>query len=872
MKRNNWLTSLILIVLVTTLCFSGCKFFSSTKLNPPVLTLNETDKIISWDADYNASKYVIYMNEEELSEIEASSDKTQYSYNYAEAIGEFGEFRFQVKSIGSGKYTDSELSEAVVVKAGTADSYLNKNITSTKYYYDLRYAPKNVRMNGNILSWDVPQITTNLTGYLVSIYTNDTGIDSYTTSSNQLSITEQMVVGNDILVIKVCAIVGGVNYETKNLFYYNPLDDNKYGVYTDTIYTFDGEVYDYYIENWTELQNLYYYAFIHRIEDLTFMVDNAFYDEYKDSYFDTSSLNNYKANDYIAGYAYYETYGFNSMPSLSMVSGLGTTNEKCFRLTCDFICTEPSYSDYGKSAPTYTQDNRYEPYYNTVDYARRSAEFNNFISDNWFLSTEVDTSEELFWAVSNHVTPIINNTESRAYLIYEKAKNILREIISDEMSDYEKALSIFDYIMTSTTYDYNSYNMSKSVNPMELMCYYLEAVFLNENKVSVCDGYSKTFALLCNMEGINCIRVVGTAGVTEKGGHAWNKVEINGNWYVVDITWTELTGNSEGLTAYRKKLALDAFGIPEYYYWEAYTTIDEEESCHAYFLISDEDIKDTHDEFDNRFIYGLLDAPISYNYYEQTYLTVGGHDYSRVIESENDLTVILDDCLKKGSKGVEVVISEELFNQAKYEGDVVEILKASRYSFCAMQFYIYQVLASEPAFNPQGITIGTETLYYIRNYLPAAFEYNSKGDVGILMIISPNVSLTTTERFNDYINFVIQNDIEIQENVTITKEKIYEWIKSITDVTTLNGYRSGMSSQEQEALITSYIDSLTDAERLNKAEEYFNAVFANNSANISVNITRTSADYTEESNTQEENGDWVTKELTMGEFTLEFNY
>ena len=75
----------------------------------------------------------------------------------------------------------------------------------------------------------------NLKGYLVSIYTNTLGIKHYNTTANQLEITEAMKSGNDILVIKVSSVInlgsviGDVNYESRNLYYYNPLN---YGTYT----------------------------------------------------------------------------------------------------------------------------------------------------------------------------------------------------------------------------------------------------------------------------------------------------------------------------------------------------------------------------------------------------------------------------------------------------------------------------------------------------------------------------------------------------------------------------------------------------------------------------------------------------------------
>ena len=73
-------------------------------------------------------------------------------------------------------------------------------------------------------------------------------------------------------------------------------------------------------------------------------------------------------------------------------------------------------------------------------------------SDKQFLETSVYSSEELYWAVENKVTPIPVK-DSPAEDIYNLAKDTLRNIISDDMTDYEKALCIFDWICTNTVYD-----------------------------------------------------------------------------------------------------------------------------------------------------------------------------------------------------------------------------------------------------------------------------------------------------------------------------------------------------------------------------------------------------------------------------------
>ena len=62
------------------------------------------------------------------------------------------------------------------------------------------------------------------------------------------------------------------------------------------------------------------------------------------------------------------------------------------------------------------------------------------------------------------------------------------------------------------------------------------------NKYGVCESYSEAFQTLCLYAGIKCTGVVGTAG----GGHKWNAVELDGEWYMCDITFDDPIGGREG--------------------------------------------------------------------------------------------------------------------------------------------------------------------------------------------------------------------------------------------------------------------------------------------------------------------------------------
>ena len=148
-------------------------------------------------------------------------------------------------------------------------------------------------------------------------------------------------------------------------------------------------------------------------------------------------------------------------------------------------------------------------------------------------TTEVYNSEELWWAIEKGYKPSFPIENSSAERIYNKARAILREIITNDMSEFEKALAIYEYLVRAVDYDYDSYYDSTTVVPQENVCYYLEGVF--DYGRAVCDGKSKAFVLLCGIEGIDAVRDFGY-GITSGTGHAWNYVKIDGVWYSVDST------------------------------------------------------------------------------------------------------------------------------------------------------------------------------------------------------------------------------------------------------------------------------------------------------------------------------------------------
>lgn len=99
------------------------------------------------------------------------------------------------------------------------------------------------------------------------------------------------------------------------------------------------------------------------------------------------------------------------------------------------------------------------------------------------------------------------------------AKEIISQLTPD-MDDYEKLKFFHDYLVLNCETDRN-YAFADTI--------YGALV----EKKALCEGYSKAFAYLCNLAGIENAIVTGETYVA----HMWNIVKLGGNWYHVDVTW-----------------------------------------------------------------------------------------------------------------------------------------------------------------------------------------------------------------------------------------------------------------------------------------------------------------------------------------------
>lgn len=400
---------------------------------------------------------------------------------------------------------------------------------------------------------------------------------------------------------KVTAEINKIT-KTKTIVYLSEHDEAWY--YASHFHDYGGYAQNRYITSKEELKNLILFVLENKIAEIKFYAGYSTPETVKKDVSDVRDC--VEESGIIPGYSL-ETSG----------------NEFTikFRFFADDAGLVPTVNSPEYDAPdgfTDAVQNTYsKPHYDNVKKTR------NFYIDGVKETMSVSTSNMLYKAVAWGYKPVFMGLQAENLKqIYDNAKDALSYIVSDEMSEYEKVHAIYDYIIYNVRYDHDCANAEDayvsgnlSLNEkMKYYGYYLEGIFLDKfykkDMHAVCDGKSKAFVLMCGIEGITAVRISGEASSDGKnfGGHAWNKVllDLNGTgdkeWYFVDTTWGDVGDDSKEFLS------------------------------HAYFLLSDDEVKNTHVEKTG---HGYPKAEGKFDYYAHETYTSNGTEYNYVITNKN---------------------------------------------------------------------------------------------------------------------------------------------------------------------------------------------------------------------------------------------
>lgn len=400
---------------------------------------------------------------------------------------------------------------------------------------------------------------------------------------------------------KVTAEINKIT-KTKTIVYLSEHDEAK--DYASHFHDYGGYAQNRYITSKEELKNLILFVLENKITPITFYAGYATPETVKNDVSDVRDC--VEESGIIPGY------------SLETSGNVFTIKFRFFADEAGVIETvnSPEY-DAPDGFSDAVQNTYSKPHYDNVKKTR------NFYIDGVKETMSVSTSNMLYKAVAWGYKPVFMGAQAdNLQQIYDNAKDALSYIVSDEMSEYEKVHAIYDYIIYNVRYDHDCANAEDayvsgnlSLNEkMKYYGYYLEGIFLNKfyNKDmhAVCDGKSKAFVLMCGIEGITAVRISGEASSDGKnfGGHAWNKVllDLNGTgdkeWYFVDTTWGDVGDDSKEFLS------------------------------HAYFLLSDDEVKNSHVEKQG---HGYPKAEGKFDYYAHETYTSSGTEYNYVITNRN---------------------------------------------------------------------------------------------------------------------------------------------------------------------------------------------------------------------------------------------
>lgn len=190
------------------------------------------------------------------------------------------------------------------------------------------------------------------------------------------------------------------------------------------------------------------------------------------------------------------------------------------------------------------------------------------------------------------------STTKKMQKIQEKVDSIIADA-NTYTNVYDKITYVHDYLIQNIEYDHDRLKETEKAtySPKNDYIYTVYGALV-EGKC-VCAGYAKAFQLIMTNMGIPCGYITGKAG-EPLDGHSWNIVELDGEYYYVDVTW-------------------DDMDMKEY----------PKETSHKYFFITTKQLTTTHTI--DKSVFNIPKCTSKkYNYYKQKGYLLDVYDFKSI--------------------------------------------------------------------------------------------------------------------------------------------------------------------------------------------------------------------------------------------------
>lgn len=129
-----------------------------------------------------------------------------------------------------------------------------------------------------------------------------------------------------------------------------------------------------------------------------------------------------------------------------------------------------------------------------------------------------------------------SHLDEKDTFVLEKMTQVIDEIITDDMSDYDKEKAVYDWQHRWVSYG------DEGLNPIASSADNYTPYGVLRSHRAICVGNATTFKLFMDALDIPC-KIIHS---TEQGEHAWNVVQLDGDWYHVDVTFDGGTAQNAG--------------------------------------------------------------------------------------------------------------------------------------------------------------------------------------------------------------------------------------------------------------------------------------------------------------------------------------
>lgn len=139
---------------------------------------------------------------------------------------------------------------------------------------------------------------------------------------------------------------------------------------------------------------------------------------------------------------------------------------------------------------------------------------------------------------------LLEDIDLNNYLCRLEIENVMSKV-KPEWSAMEELKYFHDYVCSRTTYIKDTEN-----------CYSITGVFVDG--VATCQGYSKSFDLLCEYAGYTAVEI---SGYSKNQAHMWSSVCVDNEWYTFDLTWDDTVLKNTSVA--EEACSYIYFGLPE---------------------------------------------------------------------------------------------------------------------------------------------------------------------------------------------------------------------------------------------------------------------------------------------------------------------